>query len=333
MIRIIIILFTLTYFTISCAPASKQSEESSTTETSAPQANATAVAPREGYSWSQLTDKAVYSKSYNYQLFAKDNKLYTFHPDGTFESSDGVNWVKTGLTNILKNQAFLDYVEFNGAIYALGTFSGSISDHILTTQVARTTDMKKWEILAKQSSLPKRFFYHPFVFQNKIWIISGNDGQTVYNDAWASADGINWQKIADNLPFGAQHSQHFVVFKNQIYMLSQDVWSSKDGIEWVQVSDAIAPYAINGYKPIVYDDKIWLIGNSRNGKGGSEVLYSEDGITWKTQQAPWSPRIATAACIFNDQIVITGGKYGGTDSIGADLDYLNDVWVMRKNGE
>ncbi len=331
MIRFLSLLFCCLLLILGCAPSGNQSEKSA----ESPFANATtppAATSAEPYTWSRLTGNTGYSKAYNYQLIENNNKLYAFLPDGVWVSGDGKSWDKTGLVDILRNQAFLDYIEFNGAVYALGTFSGSISDHILSSQIARTTDMKTWEILAKESNLPKRFFYHPFVFQNKIWIIGGNDGLTVYNDAWNSSDGVHWEKVADELAFSARHSQQFVVNNDKIYMFSNDVWASKDGLTWEQVSPTLVRPNFSAFTPVAYDNKIWLLGNNGNGKTGSEVWYSDTGANWKKLEAPWSPRLAVATCVFNDEIVMTGGKYGGSDTIDPDSEYNNDVWVMHRRG-
>ncbi|MBI3765679.1 MAG: hypothetical protein HY277_04145, partial [Ignavibacteriales bacterium] len=164
------------------------------------------------YVWTQLTAKADFPKSYNFQLFANDTNLWAFHSAGVWSSTDGRIWQKRSLINIVKNQAFLDYVEFNGFIYALGTFEGNIERYVQTTQIARTSDFKSWEILSKDSNLPKRYFYHPFVFQNKIWIVGGEDATGKYSDAWVSSDAVHWMKVTDNLPFGKRAGQHFVIF-------------------------------------------------------------------------------------------------------------------------
>jgi hypothetical protein len=327
MIRIFTIVL-IACFTNSCAPSGSQSNET-TRETA--ERETPAEAPYEApYGWTRLTSNPGYSKTYNYQMFAQGDKLYVFHPDGVQESSDGVNWTKTGLKNILTNQTFMDYVQYRDAVYALGTFSGSLSQFEMTSQIARTTDFKNWEILAKKSNLPRRCLYHPVVFQNKIWIFGGNDGITVYADAWTSTDGVNWQKVADDLPFGARHSQYFVVFKNLLYMIQHDVWVSKDGLEWTPLAQSFSATANVGYTPVVFDDKLWLIGSSQGGKLGSQILYTENGLNWQPLQAPWSPRGLVAAAVFKDQLFITGGKYGGTDDLGADLNYVNDVWAMKK---
>src|SRR5207342_3806377 len=86
---------------------------------------------------------------------------------------------------------------------------------------------------------------------------------------------------------------------------------------------------IFGYAPVVFDDKMWLIGCNRNGQFSSQVLYSEDGINWKGQTAPWTPRGGAAAAVIMDKIIMTGGKYGGTHD-KPEFGYSNDVWEMGK---
>lgn len=283
------------------------------------------------YEWTQLTASAPYSKTYNYQLFADDQRILAFHPSGVWVSTDGRRWQQTQLTNIVKNQAFLDYVWFKGAVYALGTFDGNIERYTQTGQIARTSDFEKWEIVATQSNLPKRFFYHPFVFQNKLWIIGGGNGTTQFDDAWVSSDAVNWTKVADGLPFGKRSGNRFVVFKDKLYMLDHDAWVSSDGLHWKLLMPKIAEGDIFGYSVEVFHDKIWLIGCSRSGQFRSEVLYSTDGITWIAERAPWTPRGAAATCIFKDQIIMTGGKYGGPGVAGqTEFVYSNDVWALKR---
>lgn len=238
--------------------------------------------------------------------------------------------MRTDLPNIVKGQAFLDYVKFKGALYALGTFDGNIERYTQTTQIARTADFKSWEILSKSSSLPRRFFYHPFEFHDRIWIIGGEDGKKKYRDAWVSENGVDWTKKADGLPFGERAGQHFAVFRDSLYMLDYDAWVSSDGLRWRLLTRRIAEGEIFGYSVEIYDNNIWLIGCNRSGKFESEVLSSSDGITWKARRAPWTPRGGVATCLFKDQIIMTGGKYGGQDPSHPNFVYSNDVWSFKK---
>lgn len=289
------------------------------------------MTPEAGYRWTQLTTDAGYPKSYNYQMFADSGVMRVFHHTGVWSSTDGASWRKTGLADIVRNQGFMDYVRFNGYIYGLGTFEGNIERHTQTTQIARTKDLRTWEIVAAESSLPKRYFYHPFEFRWKLWIIGGADDTAKYADAWVSDDAVRWTKAADNLPFGKRAGQHFLVFGEKLYMLDYDAWVSTDGLEWKLLTPKITGGEIFGYSPEVFDGKMWLIACNRSGTFGSEVLTSADGITWTAQRAPWSPRGGVATCVFRGRLIMTGGKYGGPGIAGqTEFVYSNDVWSLER---
>ncbi|MBD0332956.1 MAG: hypothetical protein ICV66_09885 [Chitinophagaceae bacterium] len=271
-------------------------------------------------------------------MLAIRDSLWAMHHAGTWFSLDGKEWIKSTLTNVLKNNAFLDYVWFRNALYSIGTFEGNVEHYKFTSSIHRTYDMKNWETLATESNLPKRFFYHPFVFKDKLWIIGGNDGSNTFDgsgnlsDIWNSDDGVHWTKQADNLAFGKRERSQFVLFNEKIYMLNNDVWASSDGINWSKVTDRLANDEVFGYSAVVYDNKIWLIGCSRDGKFQSQVLVSKDGKTWSMQNAPWTPRGYATTCIFKGKMFMTGGKYGGftRDGRTTEFVYSNDVWTLEK---
>jgi hypothetical protein len=161
-------------------------------------------------------------------------------------------------------------------------------------------------VIAEKSNLPERFFYHPFVCNNKIWIIGGSNGADQFSDIWNSDDGVTWKKIADNLPFGKRDNSQFVLFNSKIYMLNNDVWSSTDGINWAKKQTKY-------FREIfwlccrVFDQRIWLLGCNRNGKFKSEICGR-----WKKMDSATAPptRGGIAACVFKEKIIMTGGKYG-----------------------
>lgn len=282
------------------------------------------------YVWTKLLDSAEWRKNYNFQMFSHKDTIWTFHSDGNWYSIDGKVWKKTKLPNAISNLAFLDYVQFNGAIYGLGYFRGNIEQFEFKPEIYKTTDFKSWTIISKTSNLPKRFFYHPFVFDNKIWIIGGEDKNTKFSDIWNSTDGITWTKQKENLPFGKRSGSQIVVLNSTLYLLDNDVWSSTDGLNWQKVTDEIVKgEQIFGYSAQVFDNKIWLLGCNRNGQFSSQVLFSSDGKNWQTQTAPWLPRGGIAATVHNNKIYMTGGKYGGTPN-HPDFRYDNDVWTLEK---
>lgn len=299
------------------------------TKKDSPNRDQSSLSADSGYLWTLVTPNAAFPKSYNFQIFNIRDTLWVMHHDGGWFSLDGKDWKKSPLTNIIKNNGFLDYVWFKNALYGLGTLTGNIEDYSLTTEIHKTSNMKKWELLADSSNLPKRFFYHPFVFDNKIWIIGGVTEREIFSDIWNSIDGIHWIKKVTGLPFGKRQESQFVFFHNKIFLLNNDVWSSADAIHWAKEADHFVPGNIFGYSAIVFDDKIWLIGCNRNNIFRNEILVSSNGRDWKPQTAPWSPRGGTTSCIFKNKIFMTGGKYGGTPD-KPEFIYSNDVWSLGK---
>lgn len=283
-----------------------------------------------GYVWTKVLDSAAWRKNYNFQLFGLSDTIWTFHPDGNRFSVDGAHWTKSPLPNAINNLAFLDYVYFKGAMYGLGHFEGNIDSFHFSPAIYRTHDFIRWDTIARQSNLPNRFFYHPFVFADKIWIIGGEDKNGQYADSWNSTDGIHWAKQPGQVPFGKRSGSLIVELNHQLYLLNNDVWRSTDGLHWELVTDAIVQgQQIFGYAALVFDGKIWLLGCNRNGQFSSQVLSSSDGKNWQAHEAPWLPRGGIAATVYKNKIYITGGKYGGTPN-HPHFRYDNDVWTMEK---
>lgn len=275
-------------------------------------------------------DEGPWRKNYNFQMFVINDKLMALHPDGTWMSKDGRTWERTPLKNVINNQAFLDYVLFKGSLYGLGYLEGNIERFTFKPEIYRTTDFKKWDTISKNSNLPRRFFYRPFVFKDKIWIIGGEDKLTQFADIWNSPDGITWKKQTDSAAFGKRSGSQVVELNGKLFLLNNDVWSSTDGINWQLVtSEIVKGEEIFGYTAVVFDQRIWLLGCNRNGRFSSQVLVSSDGKNWEGKNAPWTPRGGIAATVFNNAIYMTGGKYGGTPD-HVDFVYSNDVWSMER---
>jgi hypothetical protein len=286
--------------------------------------------PDTAYTWTKLLDSAAWRKNYNFQMFSIRDTIWVFHPDGTWYSNDGKTWATSTLPNAIHNLAFLDYIQFNSAVYGLGCFDGNIEQFSFRPEIYRTTNLRNWTTLSKNSNLPSRFFYHPFVFDGKIWIIGGEDKHGIYSDIWNSPDGISWTKQKENLPFGKRSGSQVVTLNDTLYLLDNDVWRSTDALNWQNVTAEIVPgEQIFGYSAQVFDGKIWLLGCNRNGQFSSQVLFSADGRHWMTQTAPWLPRGGVAAAVHRNSIFMTGGKYGGTPN-HPDFRYDNDIWVLGK---
>lgn len=293
------------------------------------------------YVWSNLTNAAAYPPSYNYPVFVMNSEMLALNGGGWL-SKDGVNWTKTALPESGLNSAYQKYVQFKGAIYALGALRGNYLNFTVSTKISRTRDGVNWETVAEKSNLPTRVFYGAVVFKDKIWLVGGFDGKEYHNDVWNSADGAHWTRVAEKTAWSPRNTS-VIVFKNKMLLMGggtidgdrennphsgDEYWISDDGINWTRAESN--PQKKPGGTPIVFDGKLWLVGANRSNQFGSGVFFSEDAVNWQEMRAPWSPRGGAVVWIFGDKLFMTGGKYSYTKNGEIKFVYSNDVWAMSK---
>jgi hypothetical protein len=296
------------------------------------------------YSWTKVTDGAAFPGAYNFPVFTVRNQMWAFHHQGNWYSTDGRNWTKSELPVAGLNSGYQRYVQFNDAVYALGTMEGNYTNMRLSSRIARTSDFKRWEVLAETSDLPARVFYGAVVFNGEIWLLGGFDGKNYYNDVWNSSDCVHWTRVAEHAAWSPRNVPTAVVFNNRIWVIGggvidgtpklneregSEIWSSVDGLNWTRLTDQLRTSGQG--MPIVFDGKLWLIGANRDGNFARSSLVTEDGVTWKEESAPWSPRGGVAAWIFDNKLYMTGGKYSVTENGNIRFIYSNDVWYMARS--
>ena len=186
------------------------------------------------------------------------------------------------------------------------------------------------------------------VFKNKMWIVGGDANQGHYqSDIWSSLNGVEWVLVAKNPPWSPRVLHSTVVFKEKIFVIGgqtlpqfaqsvdyfyNDVWSSSDGINW-DLLIKHAPFKPRGMisNPIVFKDKIWIIGggtfetpNNPLRKFYNDIWNSEDGIKWNliSNQAPWSPRQYHSVVVFDNKIWVIAG-------FDSEKRNNNDVWFSE----
>lgn len=293
---------------------------------------------KKAYRWVKQFD-APFDKSYNFQMFVQNDALFALHPKGTWKTHDGKTWTKTALPHIT-NLAFMKYVQFKGAVYAIGTFQGNIEHFQISTAIYRTTDFERWEKIADHADFPKRFFRKMIAFQDKLWLLGGTDGDGTlgYNDIWYSDDAIHWQKAPRPASWSPRMGAEAIIFQEALYLIGggdakgskMDVWRSLNGFDWERVTAAMHPTPFFGYASAVFDDKIWLLGCNRSGEFRNEVMVSNDGASWTPTDADWSPRGGIVSAVFQDRLLLTGGKYSEVVNGETQFSYYNDVWTLEK---
>jgi hypothetical protein len=150
----------------------------------------------------------------------------------------------------------------------------------------------------------------------------------------------------ENAPWSPRTGPVVAVFKGEIWLLGggtidgqprinptseREVWASRDGKTWRQV-EADLKRKWRG-TPVVFDDKLWLVGANRGGTFESAVWVTDNGSNWKELSAPWSPRGAVAAWVFGEKLFMTGGKSSHVENGETKFVFSNDVWAMSRIGE
>jgi hypothetical protein len=261
--------------------------------------------------------------------------------NGAWISQDGKDWSKTELPDSGLNSAYQKYVQFNGAIYALGSMTGNYERFAITPKISKTTDFKKWETVAETSNLPQRVFYG--------LVIGGFDGNGYHNDVWTSPDGVTWKLVAKSTAWSHRNAGAVTVFKDRIWQIGggvidgvrdpnpnsrNEIWSTADGVNWRREATRISDDGrYVGGSVAVWADKLWLVGVNRGNEFQSGVLYSDDGKKWSEMKAPWSPRGAVAVWTFGGKLWMTGGKSSHVENGDIKFVYSKDVWAMSRKTE
>jgi N-acetylneuraminic acid mutarotase len=102
--------------------------------------------------------------------------------------------------------------------------------------------------------------------------------------------------------------------------------NASSAVENTWVSKANMPQAVNGCKAVVYDGRIFVIGNSAN------YMYDPTTDVWTVKTPMPTPRMYFAIAVFQDAIYVIGGR-GSESAYSLNEVYFpsNDSWVTKKS--
>ncbi len=209
---------------------------------------------------------------------------------------------------------------FNNKIWVLGgegvgTNGGSKND------IWSSPDGVTWTQELANAPWGPRFSHSAIVFNNKMWVIAGNNGlNNDYSDVWSSPDGINWTLVQANALFGPRSEHTTVILGNKMGVIGgtrnnntpalNDVWYSTNGITWTQATASAAWSGRYGHSSLVFQNKVWNTGDSAGNT--SDVWTTSNGSLWSLVlgTAPWSnptQRVWHESLVFNNKIWVLGG--------------------------
>ena len=261
-----------------------------------------------------------------------------------------LTWDKADTTlvkgyNVYRKHSDSDFVKINPAVIMDTVFSDSTlrDSAIYNYKVAAVNHndeqgiksesvsvffQNRIKIATDSAAFGKRQEHSSVVFDEKMWVIAGTDGDDIKNDVWYSDDGITWVQASDSTGFKARRGHTSVTFNNNMWVIggrttdniwANDVWYSSDGVIWVMATASASFSGRINHESVVFNNKIWVIGG-HDGNRKNDVWNSDDGITWNLvlDSADFYPRTVHSSAVFDNKIWIIAG-YGNDQE-------LNDVW-------
>jgi hypothetical protein len=183
-------------------------------------------------------------------------------------------------------------------------------------------------------------------YQDQLWVIGGNK-YDYQNEAWSSADGINWKPRKEDVSilsrsgfkvaefngklwfsggFGSEELKYVSVSEYSL-LNNNDTWSSSDGINWQkEISDAKFTSRFN-HRMFSFKDQLWVVagGYYREDNGYThreDIWSSTDGINWveKVKEVPFSKQNRYSITEFNEKLWLIDAYKDASDI------FKNDIW-------
>jgi len=181
------------------------------------------------------------------------------------------------------------------------------------------------------AAFPDRLIHSTVIFDERLWVIGGENSTRYFSDVWYSDDGITWTQATANAAFGRRCGHKSVVFDDRMWVIGgrddatrkplSDVWYSSDGVTWTRATEDATFAPRWDFGIVVFDEKMWVLGGTQDGILHNDVWYSSDGVTWKraVTHAGFTPRMEPSAAVFDNRIWVTGGFDWRT--------HFNDIWM------
>ncbi len=185
-----------------------------------------------------------------------------------------------------------------------------------------------WTKVTEKAPWAPRDSAGELVFRGRMWLLGGYIPQTS-NDVWSSTDGVDWRREGDVPSRRGIDIPVAFVLGDRMWVVDIDgaLFSSADGQAWSEVM-AMVPWGNRHCAGCaVFNDRVWVMGGSRDGETLNDVWSSTDGIHWKleVEQAPWCKRqITHTPVVLNGRLWLLGGGALGSDYYPSVV--WNDVW-------
>jgi hypothetical protein len=249
-----------------------------------------------------------------------------------WRSADGLTWSRvTTSGSIFSPRDSQRVLAFNDRLWVIGGwdfFTNEGGTETFYNDVWSSADGVTWtQHMPSGPTFAPRAGHEAAVFNGRMWVVGGSDGNQRYNDVWSSADGASWVLERANAAFSPRYTHSLVAFNNALWLFAgsatpngttpatglQEAWRSTDGRNWTQLP--APPFAARmETAAAVVNGRIYLTAGYNSDDYFTNTRFSDvwstvDGVSWQqdTPAAPFSGRNSPVLLGHNDELFVIGG--------------------------
>ncbi len=179
--------------------------------------------------WMRVEPNSPWQARYGHTSVVFDDRMWVMggshhasRPGDVWNSIDGKNWELASASVPWGLRFEHASVVFDDSIWVLGGTIEDLEDisYGPTNDVWRSEDGKNWSEVVESAPWTWRANHRAFVFDQRIWIVSGRDlDNERLDDVWTSRDGINWVQ-EESLPIlELEHVPLLATHKKNLFLI------------------------------------------------------------------------------------------------------------------
>lgn len=230
----------------------------------------------DGANWNLETDAAPFGAIKGHAVIVFNDKMWIYSGSNgvllnykIWSTEDGINWVEetndsTWNTVPFYSQSATTMFVFDNKIWRFAAYDSSTGDLTTERNIWNSSDGKNWTLVNENHGFNSKFGMEVIPFQGKLIGIEGSTGSNQFSKIWQSTNGIDWEVIAEDLPFSFSWYCEAQILDDKLYMTAgygySELWFTEDGISWkkaVQEREYPSRYANSS---VIFNDKIYVIG-------------------------------------------------------------------------
>lgn len=206
-----------------------------------------------------------------------------------------------------------------------------------------------WSSTYATGHFTPRWNFAACVFDNKMWVIGGQDENGYCDDVWYSSDGVTWTDAGASGHWDSREGLRATVLGSKLYIsggrsgefgdiYNTDVWSTENGSSWTQETSDFGGAGRFRHGFVTLGTTMYIVlGHTGGGDDyASDVYSSTDGAIWSlvTSDFGHTTRGYFQCLAHGDSIyVIGGGLYLGsyTSEVLSSTD--GETWTDEGDGE